>query len=187
MNSETLLLRQVHPSFVQNGRITTQAFTPTLRDQNRLSVYDGDLIEAEPAWIHYTSILDLQSIGVVAVTVAECVRQWSCSPARSNRLSGARPNRLQGTQGQQNPRFSKSPETGGRKTRLAVSVGKSEMTAGLLPYPAYKPSGVPWLGDVPEHWEVRRLKSVCHFTYGTDTLQHRHVRSNDRPVPAMEK
>ena len=21
-------------------------------------------------------------------------------------------------------------------------------------YPAYKPSGVPWLGDVPEHWEV---------------------------------
>ena len=73
MNSETLLLRQVHPSFVQNGRITSQTFTPTLRDQNRLSVYDGDLIEAEPAWIHYTSILDLQSIGVVAVTVAECV------------------------------------------------------------------------------------------------------------------
>jgi len=25
-------------------------------------------------------------------------------------------------------------------------------------YPAYKPSGTPWLGDVPEHWEVRRMK-----------------------------
>ena len=25
------------------------------------------------------------------------------------------------------------------------------------PYPAYKPSGVEWLGDVPEHWEVRRI------------------------------
>ena len=36
------------------------------------------------------------------------------------------------------------------------------MTAGLLPYPAYKPSGVPWLGDVPEHWEVRRLKTSCY-------------------------
>ena len=24
----------------------------------------------------------------------------------------------------------------------------------LNPYPAYKPSGVPWLGDVPRHWEV---------------------------------
>ena len=27
------------------------------------------------------------------------------------------------------------------------------------PYPAYKPSGVEWLGDVPEHWERARLKA----------------------------
>ena len=26
------------------------------------------------------------------------------------------------------------------------------------PYSAYKPSGVDWLGDVPAHWEVRRLR-----------------------------
>lgn len=26
------------------------------------------------------------------------------------------------------------------------------------PYPAYKPSGIDWLGDVPTHWDVRRLK-----------------------------
>jgi type I restriction enzyme S subunit len=25
-------------------------------------------------------------------------------------------------------------------------------------YPAYDPSGVEWLGDVPEHWVVKRLK-----------------------------
>ena len=31
----------------------------------------------------------------------------------------------------------------------------------LSPYPAYKPSGVEWLGDVPAHWEVRRLKQLC--------------------------
>ena len=24
------------------------------------------------------------------------------------------------------------------------------------PYPAYKPSGVPWLSDMPDHWDVRR-------------------------------
>ena len=24
-------------------------------------------------------------------------------------------------------------------------------------YPAYKDSGVEWLGDVPEHWEIKRL------------------------------
>lgn len=32
------------------------------------------------------------------------------------------------------------------------------VVAGLRPYPAYKESGVPWLGKVPEHWEVRRGK-----------------------------
>jgi type I restriction enzyme S subunit len=26
----------------------------------------------------------------------------------------------------------------------------------LRPYPKMKPTGLPWLGDVPEHWEVRR-------------------------------
>lgn len=26
------------------------------------------------------------------------------------------------------------------------------------PYQKYKPSGVEWLGDVPEHWGVKRLK-----------------------------
>ena len=30
------------------------------------------------------------------------------------------------------------------------------------PYPAYKDSGVEWLGEVPEHWEVRRLKYLTH-------------------------
>ena len=32
------------------------------------------------------------------------------------------------------------------------------MTPNLHPYPAYKSSGVEWLGEVPEHWEVRRLR-----------------------------
>ena len=29
------------------------------------------------------------------------------------------------------------------------------------PYPAYKPSGVQWLGEVPAHWELRSLKWVA--------------------------
>lgn len=32
------------------------------------------------------------------------------------------------------------------------------MIAALKPYPAMKDSGVPWLGEMPEHWELRRLK-----------------------------
>ncbi|HOK59078.1 MAG TPA: restriction endonuclease subunit S [Sedimentisphaerales bacterium] len=31
------------------------------------------------------------------------------------------------------------------------------------PYPAYKDSGVEWLGQVPAHWEVRRLKRVARL------------------------
>jgi type I restriction enzyme S subunit len=31
----------------------------------------------------------------------------------------------------------------------------------LKRYPAYKDSGVPWLGNVPQHWQVRRLKTLC--------------------------
>ena len=33
------------------------------------------------------------------------------------------------------------------------------MTAGLKPYLACRDSGVEWLGKVPAHWEVRRLKN----------------------------
>lgn len=32
------------------------------------------------------------------------------------------------------------------------------VTRGLDPYVPLKPSGIPWLGDVPQHWEVRRAK-----------------------------
>lgn len=34
------------------------------------------------------------------------------------------------------------------------------VTRGLDPNVRLKPSGVEWLGDVPEHWEVRRVKSL---------------------------
>ena len=33
-------------------------------------------------------------------------------------------------------------------------------------YPAYKNSGVKWLGEVPEHWELVPLKRIGHIRYG---------------------
>ena len=33
--------------------------------------------------------------------------------------------------------------------------------AGLEPHPKLKSSGVEWLGEVPTHWEVKKLKNVC--------------------------
>ena len=34
------------------------------------------------------------------------------------------------------------------------------MIEGLRPYPVARDSGVPWLGEVPDHWEIRRVKSL---------------------------
>ena len=40
------------------------------------------------------------------------------------------------------------------------------MIANLQPYPTYRSPGIPWLGDVPEHWEVKRLKAAGRIRYG---------------------
>ncbi len=32
----------------------------------------------------------------------------------------------------------------------------------LKPYPAYRPSGVEWLEEIPSHWEVKRLKTFAN-------------------------
>lgn len=72
MTGTTMLLRQIHPSFVQDGYATSQAFRPTAKDESKLSVYDGDQITPEAAWTHYTTQLRLASVGRVAVSVAEC-------------------------------------------------------------------------------------------------------------------
>lgn len=48
---------------------------PRSSDGNRLSVYDGDQITPKSAWDHYTAVMKLESIGVVAVTVDECCRR----------------------------------------------------------------------------------------------------------------
>lgn len=47
-----------------------------------------------------------------------------------------------------------------RETGLVIAQtdGRTDLIGTLKPYPAYEPSGVEWLGDVPAHWEVRRLK-----------------------------
>lgn len=75
MTPDTLLYRQIHPSWLKEGRATSQAFRPTPKDDNHLSVYDGDQIGAAAAWRHYTLTLMLTSAGVVAVTLNECRQQ----------------------------------------------------------------------------------------------------------------
>jgi len=72
MTGPTLLLRQIHPHFLQNGFASSRAFRPNENDTGLMSVYDGDQIAAEPSWIHYTTVCKKQSAGVMAVTFDEC-------------------------------------------------------------------------------------------------------------------
>lgn len=72
MHEKTLLLRQVHPMFIQGDEITSQVFKPTPKDNLKLSVYNGDMISAAKAYHHYTAELKFPSIGVVAVSRKEC-------------------------------------------------------------------------------------------------------------------
>lgn len=37
------------------------------------------------------------------------------------------------------------------------------MTTISCPYLAYKPSGIPWLGDVPAYWDVVQLWKDWRF------------------------
>ena len=46
------------------------------------------------------------------------------------------------------------------------SIIQRAVTRGLDPDVPLKPSGVEWLGDVPAHWEVRRLKTLCSMKSG---------------------
>ena len=40
------------------------------------------------------------------------------------------------------------------------------VTRGLNPDAPMKPSGIEWLGDVPEHWDVLKLKFLCNVQTG---------------------
>jgi hypothetical protein len=70
-DDEQPLHRQVHPSWVQDGRITSQAFAPTPKDAGLLSVYDGRQMSPELSFAHYTAVLKLAASGAVSVTASE--------------------------------------------------------------------------------------------------------------------
>lgn len=80
MNRETLLHRQIHPTWVQNDTISSQAFLaenniaslafiPSEKDNKKLSVYNGEKFSPKDSYIHFTT--DYKSTGVLSVTISE--------------------------------------------------------------------------------------------------------------------
>ena len=68
---DEVLLRMVHPAFVQDGRVTSQVFRPTPKDRHRLSVDRGSLSDAATSWRRFTAS-GWSACGVMGVTVGEC-------------------------------------------------------------------------------------------------------------------
>lgn len=54
------------------------------------------------------------------------------------------------------------------------------MTTKLKPYPKYKNSGVEWLGDVPEYWDIKRLRFISKFKNSNVDK-----KSYDRQTPVL--
>lgn len=73
MNDNTFLHRQISPTFIKDGQVTSQAYTPSKKDNKKLSVYDGDQLSAYESWKHFTTKTNCKSVGVLAVTVSECL------------------------------------------------------------------------------------------------------------------
>ncbi|MCO5382794.1 MAG: restriction endonuclease subunit S [Methanosarcina barkeri] len=53
------------------------------------------------------------------------------------------------------------------------------MIHNLKPYPVYKDSGISWLGEVPEHWEVKRQRNIAQMLVSNI---NKHSLESEKPV-----
>jgi type I restriction enzyme S subunit len=65
-----------------------------------------------------------------------------------------------------------------------VVTGRFDVRTGQ-PYPNYKPSEVEWLGEIPEHWEVKQVKR-CYAIQLGKMLQTRPNSPDDIEVPYLK-
>lgn len=56
------------------------------------------------------------------------------------------------------------------------------VTKGLDPNAKMKDSGIEWLGEIPEHWEVRKLKYVADFQSGEIITSETIEQTGEYPV-----
>lgn len=81
MGSKKLLHRQIHPSFVVNDIVSNQAFAensltissgafnPTDKDNDKLSVYNGSIFTPKETYEHFS--INYNSYGVLSITEEE--------------------------------------------------------------------------------------------------------------------
>ncbi|OAV72016.1 hypothetical protein Barb4_00212 [Bacteroidales bacterium Barb4] len=47
------------------------------------------------------------------------------------------------------------------KTLIFLTFFTIKRRRAMNKYPIYKSSNIPWIGGVPEHWEMRYLSQIC--------------------------
>lgn len=65
------------------------------------------------------------------------------------------------------------------KNRARQAIIDRAVIRGIDSSVQLKPSGVKWLGDVPDHWEVRRLRTVAELRVSN---VDKHIREGEIPV-----
>ncbi len=63
------------------------------------------------------------------------------------------------------------------KERKQIMI-QNVVTNGLDPNAKIKYSGVEWIGEIPEHWEVKKLFGVCRFVRGNSTFSKDQLLSD---------
>lgn len=58
----------------------------------------------------------------------------------------------------------------------------AELRRRFKPYPAYKDSGVEWLGEIPAHWEVKRVSELMTLVNGFPFDSEHFVRGDGVPL-----
>ena len=52
------------------------------------------------------------------------------------------------------------------------------VTKGLDLDVEMKDSGIEWLGEIPKHWDIKRIKTICTFVYGNSLANEDRIEGN---------
>ena len=66
------------------------------------------------------------------------------------------------------------------------SVITEAVTKGLNPNAPMKPSHIDWIGEIPEHWEIKRIKHISHVVRGGSPRPAGDARYYQGNIPFMK-
>ena len=137
-------------------------------------VYEA-LHTANSRYLHYLMRSLRYITGYLSVSKGIRVNQWDLEPQLHSRMPLTVPPIVEQTQiaAFLDRETAKIDELVAEQRRLMEllkekrqAVISHAVTRGLNPDVPLKPSGIEWLGDVPEHWSVSKVKHLCYVNDG---------------------